>query len=226
MTVVDMNAATGWYTEILARAVGPTGHVIAHNHPGARAALAAEDFEARYGGNRLPNVEQTFVRHNDLHLPASSVDVVLMSMVYHDTYWHDDVVDWGPIDRQALLASLLEALKPGGIVGRHRSLRRGRQGSVRVRDGRAPHRSRRRAPRLPRRGLRSGRRERRAALDDRRLFGERLRRGRRRPHGPLRPAVPKTGRRATRRPRRAAGCDRRRRDRRATACSGRSVARR
>ncbi len=117
MTVLDLNAATGWYTEILARAVGPTGHVIAHNHPGARAALAAEAFEARYGGDRLPNVEQTFVRHDDLQLRADSVDVVLMSMVYHDTYWHDDDVDWGPIDRLALLESLLAALKAGGIVG-------------------------------------------------------------------------------------------------------------
>jgi predicted methyltransferase len=40
-----------------------------------------------------------------------------MSMVYHDTYWHSDAVDWGPIDRQALLTSLYDALKPGGIVG-------------------------------------------------------------------------------------------------------------
>ncbi|HEY3517619.1 MAG TPA: SAM-dependent methyltransferase, partial [Gammaproteobacteria bacterium] len=117
MTVLDLNAATGWYTEIIARVVGPNGHVIAHNHPGARTTLAAADFEARYGDNRLPNVEQLFVRHNDVHLPPRSVDVVLMSMVYHDTYWHRDGVDWGPIDRQALLESVFTALKPGGIVG-------------------------------------------------------------------------------------------------------------
>ena len=117
ITVLDLNAATGWYTEILARAVGPDGHVIAHNHPGARTTLPAADFEARYGSNRLPNVEQLFVRHNDLRLPVGSVDVVLMSMVYHDTYWHRDGVDWGPIDRPVFLESLLDALKPGGVVG-------------------------------------------------------------------------------------------------------------
>jgi predicted methyltransferase len=40
-----------------------------------------------------------------------------MSMVYHDTYWQHDGVDWGPIDREAMLESLLDALKPGGVVG-------------------------------------------------------------------------------------------------------------
>lgn len=117
MTVLDLNAATGWYTEILARVVGPHGRVIAHNHPGARTMLPASAFEARYGNNRLPNVEQLFVRHNELRLPPGSVDVVLMSMVYHDTYWRRADVDWGPIDRRALLASLREALNPGGVVG-------------------------------------------------------------------------------------------------------------
>ncbi len=117
MRVLDMNAATGWYTEILARVVGPAGHIIAHNDPGARDALGAEHFERRYGGDRLPNVEQVFVRHNDLRLPDESLDFVLMSMVYHDTYWHDADVDWGPIHRGALLATLFRALKPGGVVG-------------------------------------------------------------------------------------------------------------
>jgi predicted methyltransferase len=117
MTALDLGAATGWYSEILARVVGSGGRVIAHNHPGARSTLPAEDFEARYGNGRLPNVEQLFVRHNHLHLPPESVDVVLMSMVYHDTYWHREGVDWGPIYAQALLESLRAALKPGGIVG-------------------------------------------------------------------------------------------------------------
>lgn len=117
MRVLDMNAATGWYTELLARVVGPRGHVIAHNHPGARATLAAQDFERRYGHNRLPNVEQLFVAHNGIALPDGSLDAVLMSMVYHDTYWYDAKIDWGPVDQHALLVSLYNALAPGGIVG-------------------------------------------------------------------------------------------------------------
>ena len=174
------------------------GHVIAHNHPGARAALAAEDFEARYGGNRLPNVEQIFVRHNDLRLPSGSVDVVLMSMVYHDTYWHDDKVDWGPIDRQALLESLLAALETRRNRRRRRPLRRGRHGSVRVRHGRAPHRS------SPSCNATSSPRASRPAgesdvlrTDDRRLLAERVRSGRRRPHRSLRATVSETARRST-----------------------------
>jgi predicted methyltransferase len=117
MAVLDVNAAAGWYTEILARVVGPAGRVVAHNHSGARAALPAAAFAARYGAGRLPNVEQIFVRHDELALPQSSIDLVLMSMVYHDTYWHDNDVDWGPIDRPSLLESVLTALKPGGVVG-------------------------------------------------------------------------------------------------------------
>jgi predicted methyltransferase len=117
MRVLDMNAATGWYTELLARVVGPDGHVIAHNHPGARTTLAPQDFERRYGGHRLPNTEQLFVAHDGIALPAGSLDAVLMSMVYHDTYWYDPKVDWGPVDRHALLLSLYAALAPGGVIG-------------------------------------------------------------------------------------------------------------
>jgi predicted methyltransferase len=117
MRVLDMNAATGYYTELLARVLGPTGHGIAHNHPGALAALAPASFERRYGNDRLPNVEQLFARHDEIDLPAGTLDAVLMSLVYHDTYWFDPGVDWGPVNQQAMLARLRAALRPGGTVG-------------------------------------------------------------------------------------------------------------
>jgi predicted methyltransferase len=117
MTVLDVNAATGYYSEILARAVGPTGRIIAHNHPGARTLLAQQDFVRRYGNDRLPNVQQLFVAHAGIALPDGSLDAVLLSRVYHDLYWHEPNVDWGPVDRHALLANLYRALRPDGIVG-------------------------------------------------------------------------------------------------------------
>jgi len=113
MTVLDFHAGTGYFTELLSRAVGVDGRVIAHNHS-REGVLGDEVFERRYGGNRLANTELVFARHNDLDLPSASLDRILMSMVYHDTYWYREGVDWGPVDRPALLAELLDALKPGG----------------------------------------------------------------------------------------------------------------
>lgn len=117
MQVLDLNAGGGYYTELLSRAVGPHGKVIAHNNPGAKELLSPETFEQRYGGQRLPNVVQVFARHNDLELVTSSLDGVLMSLVYHDLYWRDPEVDWGPIDQHALLTALYRMLKPGGFIG-------------------------------------------------------------------------------------------------------------
>ena len=117
MRVLDVNAATGYYTELLARAVGPQGHVIAHNHPGAVPMLGAQAVAQRYRDGRLPNVETLLARHNELRLPPGSLDMVLMSMVYHDTYWYQQGVDWGPVDQQALLKILYAALRPGGVIG-------------------------------------------------------------------------------------------------------------
>lgn len=117
MRVLDLNAATGYYTEILARAVGPKGRVIAHNHPGAVAMLGPDAIGRRYEHGRLPNVTPLLARHHELGLPPASLDFVLMSMTYHDTYWYDPEVDWGPVDQLAFLGQIYGALAPGGAVG-------------------------------------------------------------------------------------------------------------
>ncbi len=113
--VLDFQSASGYFTELLSYAVGPEGKVIAHNHS-REGVLGPEVFERRYGNDRLPNTELLYARHNDLNLPAASLDAVLMSMVYHDTYWLGSGVDWGPVDHQAFLAELYEALRPEGVV--------------------------------------------------------------------------------------------------------------
>ena len=117
MTVLDLHSGAGYFAELLSGAVGEGGRVIAHNHPGALTLLKPVVFERRYGIDRLRNVERLFARHDELELPAATLDAILLSAVYHDTYWYSPKVDWGPVDRQALLAALLDALKPGGVAG-------------------------------------------------------------------------------------------------------------
>jgi predicted methyltransferase len=117
MRVLDLSSATGYFSELLSRIVGPDGHVIAHNHAGARAMLGPLAFERRYGNGRLPNVELLFAAHNELRLPPGSLDAAILSLVYHDTYWVDPKVAWGPVDQRAMLGALYSALVPGGVVG-------------------------------------------------------------------------------------------------------------
>ena len=63
MTVLDINASAGWYTEVLSYAVGDSGKVYMQNRPGGRSAEAAA---ARAG--RLANVEAVSYTH--LTLPT------------------------------------------------------------------------------------------------------------------------------------------------------------
>lgn len=115
MSVLDFQAGTGYFTELLSFVVGSEGKVLAHNHT-QDGVLDEEVFTSRYGNNRLSNTEQIFARHNELDLQPESLDLILMSMVYHDTYWFSESVDWGPVDHQAFLLKLYDALKPGATI--------------------------------------------------------------------------------------------------------------
>lgn len=113
--VLDFQAGAGYFSELLSYAVGDRGKVYVHNHS-EEGVISPDVFERRYGNHRLPNTELIYARHNDLKPPPESLDAVLMSMVYHDTYWFNGIVDWGPVDHPAFLKSLYQALKPGGVI--------------------------------------------------------------------------------------------------------------
>lgn len=115
MTVLDAFSAGGYYTELLARVVGPEGRVIAYNNP-PYARYAEKGIAARYAGDRLPNVRQVTSTIEELELAPANFDAVIFVMSYHDLYWRPADGSWPSTDPARLLAKLHAALKPGGVI--------------------------------------------------------------------------------------------------------------
>jgi predicted methyltransferase len=136
MVALDLSAAGGYTTELLARAIGPGGTVYGQSRP-ARAMLPAP--AASEGGaspiadrpplSRRSSAEQLAVRNNNLkatHVPAADIvpviqpfeapvpaarvdgglDLVTLMFNYHD-------LGWMGVDRAKMNAAIFRALKPG-----------------------------------------------------------------------------------------------------------------
>ena len=115
MSVADMFSASGYYTELLSRIVGPQGKVIAYNNV-EYAKFAEKGIAERYKDGRLANVRQITEPVDALKLEPASLDVALFVMSYHDLYWRPADGSWPATDPAKLLATLRTALKPGGVV--------------------------------------------------------------------------------------------------------------
>ena len=101
MVVADFGAGSGYYTERLARAVGPTGKVLAVD-------LQPEMLElvgARATRLGLTNVELVRSTADDPRLPAGAVDLILMVDVYHEL-----------AAPQRVLRAMKAALSPRGRI--------------------------------------------------------------------------------------------------------------
>jgi predicted methyltransferase len=117
MTVADVLAGDGYYSELASYVVGPKGHVYLINN------LAFDNWSQpalkdRMAGGRLTNVTQQTVDLNDMKLPPASLDAVLLVKVYHDMYWVDTSPKgtWPKVDVGSVLDQLSRALKPGGVL--------------------------------------------------------------------------------------------------------------
>ena len=107
MTVLEISAGAGWYTEVLSAAVGSGGHVIAENSP---------RFEERVGdaaharAERLGNVEVRFVDVASLGM-SNEVDAAFTALNLHDSANRSDEAG------MAFLTGIYAALVPGGVLG-------------------------------------------------------------------------------------------------------------
>ena len=111
MRIADIFGGGGYYSEILARVVGPKGKVLLVNNP-PYAAYAAEDLKERFKDGRLAEVERLVVPSEDLKLGEARLDGALIVMAYHDLYFSDPK-GFPPIDAGQFLEQLRRALKPG-----------------------------------------------------------------------------------------------------------------
>jgi len=108
MRVAELGAGGGWTTEVLARAVGPTGTVYSMNPP-AFIGFAGPTWDARLATPVMVRTVKV-VREFDDPLPpeAKDLDAVVISFIYHDTAYMG-------VDRDKMNRAVLAALKPGGV---------------------------------------------------------------------------------------------------------------
>jgi predicted methyltransferase len=113
MTVADIFSAGGYYTELLAGVVGPTGKVLAINNV-PYASFAKDDIKKRFTEGRLQNVTPRIVEASHMYIDPKSVDLAIIVMAYHDVYWINEKDNWPQIDTDGFIESVKRMLKPGG----------------------------------------------------------------------------------------------------------------
>lgn len=121
-TVADIGAGDGFFTNRLARAVGPDGRVFAVDID----EKALERLRKRLDDDGIRNVAIVKGAPDDPKLPEGELDAALIINAYHEMEQH-----------QSVLSALRRALKPEGrlvIVEPVRDTRRGRPRADQVRD--------------------------------------------------------------------------------------------
>lgn len=112
--VMDVMAGQGYYTELLARHVGPKGKVFAvepvNYMENPKIAETWADLK-----KRNPNVDLIVGAPGDTPMP-DKLDAAFYHLTYHDLYWQSEKFKYPRTDVDAYNARLFQALKPGGVV--------------------------------------------------------------------------------------------------------------
>jgi predicted methyltransferase len=114
MTVLEILASGGYYTEVLSHRVGDTGKVYAQNNKFILEVMNgrfANEFADRTANNRLSNVVHHQSEFNEIGL-KKQIDVVTIVLNYHDFY-----SNISKDKRINILKDLKATLKPGGVLG-------------------------------------------------------------------------------------------------------------
>jgi predicted methyltransferase len=112
---LDYFTGTGYYAEILARAVGPKGHVVGWN---SAAFARREPVVKALGEIKSRNSNTAFFSSpaTAIAFAPNSFDFALLHLVYHDAYWESAQFGLPRIDPNTVVKALWDSVKPGGIV--------------------------------------------------------------------------------------------------------------
>jgi predicted methyltransferase len=110
MKVMDVEANAGYSTELLARAVGPTGKVYAQDSQALIDSLVKDKFDVRAQKDAMKNVVHVIRPFDDPVPPdVGNLDLITIFYSYHD-------ISYMSVDRAAMNRKLFAALKPGGFL--------------------------------------------------------------------------------------------------------------
>lgn len=116
MTVVELEAGSGYYTELFSRIVGKDGKIIMQNPQSFDAFIKPEVFEARLGknGERLANVTHSRSNFDALDVETGSADIVTWFLGPHELWLknREGELTLGAPDK--VYAELYRIMKPGG----------------------------------------------------------------------------------------------------------------
>lgn len=113
--VLDVFAGGGYYSEILGRAVGSEGSVVAVNPPQF---VSSEQAKEKWAAviARQPNVNMVPSQLPDYKPAPNSIDFAMLHLIYHDFYWQSEKFKFEKMDPAVVLANLYAGMKPGGVV--------------------------------------------------------------------------------------------------------------
>ncbi|HEX2762653.1 MAG TPA: class I SAM-dependent methyltransferase [Allosphingosinicella sp.] len=112
--VLDYFTGTGYYAEIMAKAVGPKGLVLGWNSAGFQSAKVKEALEGIR--SRTPNFGYFATPATAIAFPKDGFDFATLHLVYHDTYWESAQYKVPRIDPNDVVKALWYTVKPGGTV--------------------------------------------------------------------------------------------------------------
>jgi predicted methyltransferase len=109
MKVAELGAGRGYTSELLARAVGPSGTVYGQNAKWILERFAEQPWSERLAKPVMKNVVRVDREFDDPLPPeAQNLDAVFCVLFYHDLFWLN-------VDRDKMNRAVFRALKPGGV---------------------------------------------------------------------------------------------------------------